>query len=111
MATKTVSLLSTEALDRIHAESLRILESIGVRVENAACRDVLTRAGAKPEGQSDVLRLPAAMVEEAGHKIIVAAATTALGCCVNTSWLAAAGTMLNAALVAPAAPVALAATV
>ena len=65
MATKTVSLLSTEALDRIHAESLRILENIGVRVENAACRDVLTRAGARPVGQSDVLRLPSAMVEEA----------------------------------------------
>ena len=69
MATKTVSLLSRDALDRIHAESLKILENIGVRAENAACRDVLTRAGAKAVGQTDVVRLPAAMVEEAMAQI------------------------------------------
>jgi trimethylamine---corrinoid protein Co-methyltransferase len=65
MATKTVSQLSRESLDRIHAESLRILENVGVRVENAGCRDVLRQAGAKAIGQTDVLRLPAAMVAEA----------------------------------------------
>jgi trimethylamine---corrinoid protein Co-methyltransferase len=69
MATKTVSLLSRESLDRIHAESLRILASIGVRVENAGCREVLLRAGARQVGQTDVLRLPAAMVEEAMAQI------------------------------------------
>ncbi len=65
MATKKVSLLSTEALDRIHAGSLRILSGTGVRVENARCRAVLVKAGAKQEGQTDLVRLPAAMVEEA----------------------------------------------
>jgi trimethylamine--corrinoid protein Co-methyltransferase len=65
MATKTVSLLSRESLERIHRESLRILEYVGVRVENAACRRVLEATGAKAVGQTDVLRLPAAMVEEA----------------------------------------------
>jgi trimethylamine--corrinoid protein Co-methyltransferase len=65
MATKTVSLLSREALDRIHAESLRILAHIGVRVENVGCREALLLAGAKGVGQTDVVRLPAAMVEEA----------------------------------------------
>jgi trimethylamine---corrinoid protein Co-methyltransferase len=65
MATKTVSLLSREALGRIHAESLRILENIGVRVESPECREVLRRAGAKGVGQTDIMRLPAAMVEEA----------------------------------------------
>ncbi|HJW76940.1 MAG TPA: trimethylamine methyltransferase family protein [Thermoleophilia bacterium] len=65
MATKTASLLSRASLDRIHRESLRILENIGVRVENAECRRALERAGAKVVGQTDVLRLPAAMVEEA----------------------------------------------
>ena len=72
MATKTVSLLSRDALDRIHAESLKILENIGVRVENAACREVLIRAGAKAVGQTDVVRLPAAMVEEAMAQITTA---------------------------------------
>jgi trimethylamine--corrinoid protein Co-methyltransferase len=65
MATKTVSLLSRESLDRIHTDSLRLLENVGVRVENAGCRDVLLRAGAKGTGQTDVVRLPAAMVAEA----------------------------------------------
>jgi trimethylamine---corrinoid protein Co-methyltransferase len=65
MATKPVSLLDRQALDRIHTESLRVLADIGVRVENARCRDVLERAGAKAVGQTDVVRLPAAMVEEA----------------------------------------------
>jgi trimethylamine---corrinoid protein Co-methyltransferase len=69
MATKTVSLLSRESLDRIHAESLRILASIGVRVENEGCRDVLVRAGAKQVGQTDLVRLPAGMVEEAMAQI------------------------------------------
>ena len=64
MATKAVSSLSREALDRIHAESLRILENIGIRVENARCREVLRLAGAKPVGMTDVMRLPAGMVEE-----------------------------------------------
>lgn len=65
MATKTVSLLSRESLDRIHEESLKVLETIGVRVDNAECRTVLEQAGARPVGQTNVLRLPVAMVEEA----------------------------------------------
>ena len=69
MATKTVSLLGEEALERIHRESLRILANIGVRVENAGCREVLARAGAKPVGQTEVVRLPAAMVEEALQQV------------------------------------------
>ena len=69
MATKAVSLLGRASLDRIHAESLRILENIGVRVENAGCREALLRAGAKGLGQTDVVRLPAAMVEEAMEQI------------------------------------------
>ena len=62
---RPVSLLDRQALDRIHVESLQILAEIGVRVENARCRDVLERAGAKAVGQTDIVRLPAAMVEEA----------------------------------------------
>jgi trimethylamine--corrinoid protein Co-methyltransferase len=65
VATKTVSLLDHDSLDRIHRDSLRLLENVGVRVENVACRDVLLKAGARPVGQTDVVRLPARMVEEA----------------------------------------------
>jgi len=66
MATKTVSLLTRDKLDSVHAESLRILANVGVRVENTSCRKVLVSAGAKAVGQTDVVRLPAAMVEEDG---------------------------------------------
>lgn len=65
MATKTVSLLSTDALDRVHADSLGLLESVGVRVENTACREVLLKAGATAVGVTDVVRLPRTLVEEA----------------------------------------------
>lgn len=69
MASKTVSLLSWDSLDRIHAESLKILENVGVRVDNATCRMVLEQAGAKRVGQTDIVRLPAPMVEEAMEQI------------------------------------------
>lgn len=65
MATKKVSLLDRRSLDCIHSESLRLLGEVGVRVENAGCRDVLLKAGARAVGVTDVLRLPEAMVEEA----------------------------------------------
>ena len=64
MHTKTVSFLGDGALESIHAESLKILENVGVRVDNPECRAVLERAGAKAVGQTDVMRLPAQMVEE-----------------------------------------------
>jgi trimethylamine--corrinoid protein Co-methyltransferase len=65
MATKKVDLLDRDALDSIHAHSLKILANVGVRVENAECRSILERAGAHTVGQTDVVRLPAVMVEEA----------------------------------------------
>ncbi len=69
MARKIVSLLSHESLARLHAESLKILETIGVRVENAECRAILVKAGAKTVGQTDIIRLPAQMVCEAMDQI------------------------------------------
>jgi len=69
VAIKTVSLLNRESLDRIHEESLKILENVGVRVDNKQCRELLERAGAKPLGQTHVVRLPAPMVTEAMEQI------------------------------------------
>jgi trimethylamine---corrinoid protein Co-methyltransferase len=69
MPLKTVSLLSRESLERIHSESLKILETVGVRVENQECRSILEKAGAKRQGQSEVVRLPAPMVLEALDQI------------------------------------------
>ncbi len=69
MTRKAVSLLSRESLERIHRESLRILETIGVRIENAECKAILEKAGARAVGQSDILTLPTPMVLEAMDQI------------------------------------------
>lgn len=69
MGRKNVTLLSRESLERIHNESLRILENIGIRVENSRCKAILKKAGAKTLGQSDVVRLPGSMVLEAMDQI------------------------------------------
>jgi len=69
MPRKTVSLLSRESLERIHSESLKILETVGMRVENPECRSILEKAGAKRLGQTEVMRLPAPMVLEAMDQI------------------------------------------
>ena len=69
MPTKTVSFLSNGALDRIDAESLKILENVGVRVENTKCRAVLERAGARTAGLTNVMRLPAPVVDETTAQI------------------------------------------
>jgi trimethylamine--corrinoid protein Co-methyltransferase len=65
MTYKTVSLLPEEKLDKIQSESLRLLEEVGIRVGDPGCLELLVRAGAKTVGQSNVVRLPAAMVLEA----------------------------------------------
>lgn len=69
MSYKTVSSLSDEALQRIQAESLRLLEEVGIYVGDPESVQLLARAGAKVVGQSDVVRLPAAMVCEAVNQL------------------------------------------
>jgi len=55
--------LAPDALDRLHAASLRILEETGVAVTSPGVRDRLAAAGARVEG--DRVHLPAALVEAA----------------------------------------------
>jgi len=69
VARKSVSLLDQAALERIHSESLRILENIGMRVDDAECVKILRQAGARVVGQSNVVLLPAPMVNEAMAQI------------------------------------------
>ncbi len=69
MTRKNVSLLKRESLERIHKESIKILENIGILVENEKCRNILKKAGGKGVGQTDVIRLPAAMVVEALEQV------------------------------------------
>jgi trimethylamine---corrinoid protein Co-methyltransferase len=62
---KTISLLDEDTLLRIQASSLRLLEEVGMAVGDAGCADLLVRGGALRVGESNVVRLPAAMVLEA----------------------------------------------
>jgi trimethylamine--corrinoid protein Co-methyltransferase len=66
---KAVSLLDRAALEKVHMESLRILENIGVRVDDRECLEILRKAGARVVGQTSVVRLPAPMVTEAMTQI------------------------------------------
>ena len=69
MTRKSVNLLDVSALEKIHQESLRILENIGMRVDDPECVKILRKAGAKVVGQSNVVMLPAPMVNEAMSQI------------------------------------------
>jgi trimethylamine--corrinoid protein Co-methyltransferase len=62
---KTISLLDHASLEQIHKESLKILENVGVGVEDPECINILKKSGATVQGQSDIVRLPAEMVLEA----------------------------------------------
>ena len=64
MTYKSISLLDEGSLERIHKESLRVLENVGVRVGDPECIRILEKKGAKVDGQSNIVRLPSEMVLE-----------------------------------------------
>src|SRR5581483_10513364 len=52
-------------LDRIHEASLRVLESAGLRISSRRILDALAESGAQVEAESQRVRFPRRMVEEA----------------------------------------------
>lgn len=52
-------------LDRIHEASLRVLESAGLRISSRRILDALAESGAQVEAESQRVRFPSRMVEEA----------------------------------------------
>ncbi len=69
MAKKKVTLLGEDSLERIHLESLRILEQVGMQVDNARCRAILKKAGAREAGNSNVMLIPREIVLAALEEI------------------------------------------
>ena len=69
MTHKAITLLDRESLQRVHDESLRVLENVGVRVADPECARILRKAGARVDDQSEVVRLPAPMVREALEQV------------------------------------------
>ena len=58
-------LLEKADIERIHDDSLRILETVGVRAPNDDVLLALEEAGAKVDRSSSIVRFPAALVEKA----------------------------------------------
>ena len=56
-------MLSAVDLERVHAASLEILESIGMVIEHETAEDILEAAGAVVDRQSHVVRFPPDLVE------------------------------------------------
>jgi trimethylamine--corrinoid protein Co-methyltransferase len=57
-------LLSDEGLQKIHEQSLEILEKVGMNIMHKRALEVLAEAGAKVEKGSARIRLPKSLVEE-----------------------------------------------
>jgi trimethylamine--corrinoid protein Co-methyltransferase len=62
-----ISILSDDEKAELHERSLRILSATGVRVETAGGRTILQRYGAQVDKNSDVVRLPRKLIEQALH--------------------------------------------
>jgi DNA-binding response OmpR family regulator len=59
-----MSILTPEDRERIHRGSLDVLETLGVRVDDADILTLLRRHGAKDGGEADTVRLPRALVAD-----------------------------------------------
>ena len=61
----TLNLLTDAEANRVHEASLRILSEVGLRVDDEEARSYLGAAGAQVNLQSNVVRFPAHVVEQA----------------------------------------------
>ena len=64
MAELCLKVLSENEIEKIHEQSLEILQKAGVRVSDARLLDLLCRAGAKRDPGGDRVYLPRALVRE-----------------------------------------------
>ena len=58
-----LTVLDPEQIDRVHRDSLRILWSTGVRVDDTRARDLLARAAGPGALDGDRVRIPAELVD------------------------------------------------
>ena len=65
MKTSRFEVLSPEEVERIHAASMDLLSSVGVRVEWERARDLFRQAGADVDEEGQRVRLPEALVRQA----------------------------------------------
>ena len=60
-----MQVLSEAEIEKIHAQTLQVLDKVGFRVLDGECRALLARAGATIDRANDTVHLPAPLVEEA----------------------------------------------
>jgi len=60
----SLQVLSEEERDQVHARSLKLLASTGLRVDTRRGRQIFESAGAQVDQESNRVRLPASLVEE-----------------------------------------------
>ena len=60
----TAEFLSTEEQERVHAESLRILENVGVKFHGQKALPLLEKHGARVDWDARIARLPAELISE-----------------------------------------------
>jgi trimethylamine--corrinoid protein Co-methyltransferase len=65
MSRLKVTVLRPSEIAQIHKCSLQVLETVGFQVQDAKCRQILAKAGAKVDQVGDRVCLPAGLVEEA----------------------------------------------
>jgi trimethylamine--corrinoid protein Co-methyltransferase len=57
--------LSPSEIERIHRDSLKILEGVGVRFHSARAREILKQHGARVDGGGEIVRIPKELVDQA----------------------------------------------
>jgi len=58
------TLLTNDQVERTHAASLEILEKVGLLVHNDRAREIFKEHGCQPETSSQIVKIPANVVEE-----------------------------------------------
>ena len=59
-----INVLTQEQIEHIHAQSLEILSSVGVRVDSARAREIFVKAGCK-SNSDHIVQIPADLVSGA----------------------------------------------
>jgi trimethylamine--corrinoid protein Co-methyltransferase len=65
MKTSRFDILSPEEIQQVHAASMEVLETVGVKVDYALARRIFARAGASVDEASQSVRIPASLVMQA----------------------------------------------
>jgi trimethylamine--corrinoid protein Co-methyltransferase len=68
MASGYLTFLSKEEIALVHEDSLRVLQEVGLRIYSKKVQDMLRAEGAECDASSNLVKIPASMVEEAVRK-------------------------------------------